>query len=127
MSSDNGIYILQSLDGWRVIHAQAIENLYWHHICCDNPDIIYIEDLQGCSHEKCLNCARVDPIGIQKNELNSQMLKQYFEEAQCFKTEQDALEEAIRLYNEIMNNEFYPICEYGICFIRGWENKEFPK
>ena len=29
MSSDNGIYILEAKDGFRVIHAQAIENLYW--------------------------------------------------------------------------------------------------
>jgi len=28
MSADNGIYILESLDGFRVIHAQAIENIY---------------------------------------------------------------------------------------------------
>jgi hypothetical protein len=28
MSVDNGIYILQSLDGFRVAHAQAIENLW---------------------------------------------------------------------------------------------------
>lgn len=28
MSADNGIYIAQFPDGFRVIHAQAIENLY---------------------------------------------------------------------------------------------------
>jgi len=28
MSADNGIYILQSKDGFRVIYAQAIENIY---------------------------------------------------------------------------------------------------
>jgi len=27
MSADNGIYIAQFPDGWRVIHAMAIENL----------------------------------------------------------------------------------------------------
>ncbi len=30
MSSDNGIYIHKFRDGWRVVHAQAIENIYWH-------------------------------------------------------------------------------------------------
>ena len=28
MSADNGVYILQSKDGFRVIHAQAIENIF---------------------------------------------------------------------------------------------------
>jgi len=28
MSADNGIYILQSLDGFRVIYASAIDNIY---------------------------------------------------------------------------------------------------
>lgn len=29
MSADNGVYILETRDQYRVIHAQAIENLYW--------------------------------------------------------------------------------------------------
>jgi len=29
MSADNGIYILKSKDGFRVIHAQSIDNLNW--------------------------------------------------------------------------------------------------
>lgn len=29
MSSDNGIYILQTKDQFRVIHAQGIDNLFW--------------------------------------------------------------------------------------------------
>lgn len=29
MSADNGIYILESKDGFRVIHSQAIENIYF--------------------------------------------------------------------------------------------------
>ena len=29
MSADNGIYILKTGSGSRVIHAQAIENIYW--------------------------------------------------------------------------------------------------
>lgn len=29
MSSDNGIYFHKFRDGWRVIHAQAIEDIYW--------------------------------------------------------------------------------------------------
>jgi hypothetical protein len=55
------------------------------------------------------------------------MIKQYFGEAQIFRTEQEALEEANRLYKEIMNDDFCPIVEYGIQFIKGWEKKDFPK
>lgn len=29
MSADNGIYIHKFRNGWRVAHAQAIENIYW--------------------------------------------------------------------------------------------------
>ena len=30
MSADNGIYIHKFRDGWRVVHTQAIDNIYWH-------------------------------------------------------------------------------------------------
>lgn len=30
MSADNGIYIHKFRAGWRVTHAQAIDNIYWH-------------------------------------------------------------------------------------------------
>ena len=29
MSADNGIYIHKFKEGWKVVHAQAIENIYW--------------------------------------------------------------------------------------------------
>jgi len=29
MSADNGIYIHKFRDGYKVIHAQCIENIYW--------------------------------------------------------------------------------------------------
>lgn len=29
MSSDNGLYILHTIDGYRVRHLQAVENVYW--------------------------------------------------------------------------------------------------
>lgn len=32
MSADNGIYILQTKDQYRVVHLQAIENIYWSFI-----------------------------------------------------------------------------------------------
>lgn len=32
MSADNGIYILHTADQYRVVHTQAIDNLYWSHV-----------------------------------------------------------------------------------------------
>ena len=40
MSADNGIYILKTKDQYRVVHAQAIENLWWSYIDMDNQDEI---------------------------------------------------------------------------------------
>lgn len=39
MSADNGIYILVLKDQCRVIHAQAIDNLYWWHCDEDRNEI----------------------------------------------------------------------------------------
>jgi len=38
MSADNGIYILKTKDQYRIVHAQAIENLNWSfkNLSCDN-------------------------------------------------------------------------------------------
>lgn len=39
MSADNGIYILKTKDQYRVIHAQAIENLYYSHLNSYNSEL----------------------------------------------------------------------------------------
>ena len=127
MSADNGIYILQSLDGFRVIHAQAIENIYWHFTCCDNPNVIEKKIGDIYTVEICKNCNTERPIGVMKNEINPCFLKQYFGGCKIFKTKEESLLEAERIYNEILNDDYCPIIEYGIQFIRGWENKDFPK
>jgi len=96
MSADNGIYILESKDGFRVAHASAIENLWW-----------WDEE-----------CAAL-------NELNPKYLQQYFGKCKPFPTMIEAMKEAKSMYDEIMKSDF-PVLEYGISFIYGWENKEFP-
>lgn len=40
MSADNGIYILRTKDQCRVIHAQAIENLYYSYIKSYNDELV---------------------------------------------------------------------------------------
>jgi hypothetical protein len=95
MSADNGVYILHCKDGYRVTHTQAIYNIYWH-----------------CRRKN-------DP------EFNARELYLYFGDCEVFSTEVEALKEAQRLYNEIMNDDM-GICEYGIQFL-GKGTFEFPK
>ena len=91
MSSDNGIYILQTLDGYRVVHAQAIENIY-------------------------------DGDGF-----NLQAIANYFGPCvNVVKNEIEACEQAKILYDEIMDDDYCPIIEYGVQFIKGMENQNFP-
>lgn len=90
MSADNGIYILQTRDGYRVVHAHAIENIY------DGKLI----DLQT--------------------------LVNYFGRCNVLRTEQEAWGEAKILYDEIMDDDFCPIIEYGVQFIKGMEYNLFP-
>lgn len=84
MSADNGIYLLEMKDQWRVIHAQAIENLHWSNI--DND---YADDY---------NSVRIVELYRKVTPMN----------------EEEALKEAQRLYEEIMDDDFCPILEYGI-------------
>ena len=101
ISSDNGIYILQSNDGYRVIHAQAIDNLYWW------------QKSDGKNWE----C---------RDELNPEELINYFGKCKIIKTDEEALKEAKRLYIEVIDS-YCGILEYGISYIKDWQNKEFPK
>jgi len=56
-----------------------------------------------------------------RDELNPRELINYFGNCEVFETKEDAFNEAYRLYHEI------GFVEYGISFVSGWENKEFPK
>jgi hypothetical protein len=95
MSADNGIYILQSKDGFRVIHTTAIDGLWWW------------------DDEKA------------KTSLNPKYLLQYFGKADVMKSEDEAWKVARDIYKGIMNSDF-PVLEYGIKPIYGWEDKDFP-
>lgn len=55
MSADNGIYILKTKDQYRVIHAQAIENLYYSHINPYNRELVptrIIEHYGDCRYTR---------------------------------------------------------------------------
>lgn len=105
MSADNGIYILQSLDGFRVIHAQGIDNLWWW------PTGEYINGY---------------PKWDRRDIINPAELYNYFNESKIYHNRESAMKEADRIYEEIMGDDFCPICEYGIQFINGLENEPFP-
>ena len=90
MSADNGIYILQTLDGYRVVHAQAIENIY---------------EGEG---------------------FNLKVVAEYWGRSNLLKNEIEAWEEAQQLYDEIMDDDYCPIVEYGVQFINGMEHLQFP-
>ncbi len=126
MSADNGIYILQTKDGWRVVHAQCIENLYWWYICCDNPNVVdALPDTVGYL-EECCNCGRHNPKMKEREEINPKILIDYFGHCNKLDSEYAAMEEAKQLYDEIMDDDFCPIIEYGISYIKGYEDKYFP-
>ena len=90
MSADNGIYILKS-DGpeWRVIEAQAIENIYWN--------------------EKTKSCA-------DQPYFNQKEVVRYFGRCEVFLSEEEVDVEACRLVQEIADSAC-PILEYGISVI----------
>ena len=91
MSADNGVYILRT-EGpeYRIKHLQAVENLYWD------------EHIGGETQDR-------DVWIVNAREM--------WKGCEVFTDMYDALNEAHRIYEEIMSDDFCPICEYGICSI----------
>lgn len=121
MSADNGVYILESIDGFRVTEAQAIDNLWWW---WDDPRL-YDEEFVKAQEARGIENPYAGS-GRAYDQLNPKELLKYFGKCKVFKTREEALDEANRIYEEIMSDDFCPVCEYGIQFIHGWENKDFP-
>lgn len=89
MSADNGIYILKTKDQYRVIHAQAIENVYWEH---DNRIAYYLNS--------------------RNNMLVPSRVVEFWGNTRYTKSEEIALKVANAMLNNIEKN--CGICEYGI-------------
>jgi len=96
MSADNGIYILVTRDGFYIDHLQAIENLHWN-----------------------------DKKKEHTAELNQSMVYTMFRNAKVVHSEQKALDVAMKMHQEIMNDDC-GIIEYGIQTIFGWQDRYFP-
>ena len=94
MSSDNSIVILQTKKGsgheYRVAHLLAVDNYSW-----DNKKKKHTNNPQIQ-----IKNAREMWSGCKVYDLRSR-----------------ALQEADRIYQEILKDDFCPIVEYGICFI----------
>jgi len=108
MSADNGVYILHTKDGYRVTQAQAIENIYWWRIYTCDCKIGNSE-----SWSECIKCGALI-INEERPEPNPIVLKNYFGLCKVFNIVEEALKEAGRIYNEVINDPICPICEYGI-------------
>lgn len=110
MSADNGIYIIHFLDQSRVIHTQAIDNLWWSFetfsstlSTYDGDDwveqMIHISNQKGSSS----NVDKMVPTRI----------VEYYSGAKPM-TRQKALDWAFKKEEEILSDDFCPILEYGI-------------
>jgi hypothetical protein len=127
MSADNGVYILQSKDGFRVAHRQGIENIYWWPTeCCGKRDVVDGKSSDGFDISVCKHCGK-EVKWEERTEINPETLKSYFGNSKVYKTRISALTAANKLYKKIISDPMCPICEYGISFINGWEKKTFPK
>jgi hypothetical protein len=131
MSADNGIYILKTLDGFRVAHLQAIDNIYWWPNCCDHAEIeeVFFDDgLEGGQHyhDKCTNCGTRDVEYERRDKINPLVILDLFKNAKVFETEEDALNEADFIYCNITKYGGGYV-EYGIQIINGLEDWEYPK
>jgi hypothetical protein len=88
LSADNGIYIVKFPDGFRVTHAQAIDNIDY-----------YPKGSAQCKST----------------------LKDYFGKSKVYVTRDDAMVQAVKLYDNLMNDDI-GICEYGICYLGEYES-----
>ena len=123
MKNDYGIYILQSLDGYRIAHTQTIENIYFWHICCDDPQIEKNKQIEEDYFEDyCVNCHIVNPKSERMTNINPIILREYFGKSKIYDTEQEVMEEACSIYQKLtIDNE-----GVIISYIRGYEEKLFP-
>lgn len=126
MSADNGIYILETSDGFRVTHAQCIENIYWWSTCCSDPRLSEEINDDLFYHERCSSCGTLDPEFERREAINPRQVYDYFHDSDVYFTIEAAMQEADRLYLEITNDDCCGIVEYGIQMIHGLENEVFP-
>jgi hypothetical protein len=118
MSADDTILILETNDGFRVAHIQAVENLwYWEISCCANPDLVPAEHDDDQLY--CKNCKHPFPQYEERDEINPLVLHGWFKDSKRYTVEYDA-HNAARAFQEE-----YGYVEYGIKSIK--YNGVFPE
>jgi hypothetical protein len=90
MSSDNGVYIgcFPMADG------------------STEYRVIHAQAIENCNESQWVTREMADACRVL-----------YYGDAYPYPTIAEAQQEAERIYNEIMSDEFYAVCEYGICEI----------
>lgn len=96
MGADDGIYILEAADGYRVIHDQGMQNLFW-------------DDIKK----------------QQSDDINLYRLYLRFKDAQVLKNKRDAEKQATRLEDNRIKRWGCP-CDRGIIRINRLSNSPFP-
>lgn len=99
MSADNGVFISRWKKG----------NSFEYRIA-------HLQAIENCSLDNTYTKELTDAYRVL-----------YFGSCEVLKNEKDALREASKIYDEIMNDDsgFPPVCEYGICKVN--YDVEFPK
>ncbi len=117
-----GVYILQTIEGYRIIQSKDIGNLYWWASCCPTPDIKdYSLEVDGMFHDKCMACGTLDPETEKREEANPNMIIEFFGRCTTYDTEKEVLEEACNMFDEKLYDDLGTVS-----YIRGWEDKFFP-
>ena len=116
MSADNGIYILETPSKkvgefeYRVAELMAIENMCWHWCSKHGDDYHFGNDGKP-------DCAECHTGECSHDECHIKHARKMWGKSKVFHAEADALIEAGKILKKIEESDF-PICEYGISFIR---------
>jgi rubrerythrin len=120
MSADNGVYILKTgvdeKKEWRVAHLQAVENVNFN-TDAEDSDYCSLRYTWTSDHrpDECPQCIALDKRYNSNNpDIQIKNARRMWKDCKVFHNETSALTEAKRIYDEIMADEFCPICEYGI-------------
>lgn len=96
----NGIYILQTLDGFRTAHVQNLDLIWWWPI-----------DEQKFQYEK-------------REEVYPECLMDFWGKCNVYKTEPEAIHIAQQMYHEYMRSG--QVVKQGIQIVRVYQTKNFP-
>jgi hypothetical protein len=100
MDKEN-VFLLQTLDGWRVVMADNLDALYFW--------------IGG------------DGLYTKRNQLNPEMVAEYFGGCSLIKNEYEAMEQARELFSNVTSkNRVLPILDVEMNYITGHETELFP-